>query len=139
MNDPIKPYKLTFEERPQYLYAHIKAEATDHPTAVDFWGKIITKCREIGGDRLLVLQEIPGGLNTGETFNVATDVTAMSIQDIKIAFVDPNTELYETHQFGQLVGTNRGAWAQVFTTIPEAENWLLQGLGSSISSHRMDE
>jgi hypothetical protein len=138
MNDPIKPYKLTFDERPQYLYAHVKGDATDHATAMDYWRKVIGKCREIESTRLLIVQEIPGGLTTGETFNVASDVTAMRIHDIKLAFVDTDTELFEAHQFGQLVGVNRGAWSQVFTTIAEAENWLLQGIGSSLSSRRMD-
>lgn len=139
MNEPIKPYELTFDERPQYLHAHIKAEATDEQTAIDYWQKIIRKCRQTKGDRLMVVQEIPGGLNTTETFGVASAVTAIGIQGIKIAFVDPDPDLYEAHQFGHLVGTNRGAWSQVFTTIPEAENWLLQGLGGTLSSHRMDK
>jgi hypothetical protein len=139
MNDPTKPYQLTFEEREHYLCAHIKADSTDHETAVDYWRKIVEKCRRLECERLMVVQEIPGGLNTTETFNVASDVTAMGIHDIKIAFVDPDTTLYESHQFGQLVGTNRGAWSEVFTTIPEAENWLLMGLGSSLPSRRLND
>ena len=127
MNDPTKPYELTFDKRPDYLYVHLKADASHLKKAVDYWRAIIDTCREVNCDRLLVVQEIPGKLSTAETFALASEITAMGIYDIKIAFVDAETANYEAHQFGQLVGSNRGAWAQVFTTVPEAENWLLQG------------
>ena len=130
MNEPTKPYELTFEQRQHYLYARITADKTNVAKALDYWKAMIEKCRELDINRLLVEQIIPGGLDTTETFKVATEVTAMGIQGIKIAFVDPDTELYEAHQFGELVGGNRGAWSKVFTTVPEAENWLLQGMTS---------
>lgn len=132
------PYELTFEQRPEYLYAHLQAEATDVDKAVRYWQNIVDKCRELDFKRLLVVQEIPGGLSVTDTFLLATKVAAMGINGIKLAFVDPETHLYETHQFGQMAAGNRGVWVEVFTTIPEAENWLLQPMGSSLTAHKMD-
>ena len=126
MNEPTKPYELTFDKRQDYLYARITAEETDPATALDYWKAIVAKCHEYDAKRLLVKQMIPGGLSTADTFNLAGEVARMGIFGLKVAFVDPFTENYEAHQFGEMVASNRGMWAKVFTTTPEAENWLLQ-------------
>src|SRR5688572_8669949 len=125
MNEPNEPYRVTFEERQKYLYSHIEADRTDRPLALEYWETIIEKCRELRTKRLLVYQDIAGGLSLTDTFAVAGEIAAMVPQGLKIAFVDPHIVHYETHEFGQLVASNRGLWAQVFTTLPEAENWLL--------------
>jgi hypothetical protein len=127
MNDPTKPYELTLDEREHYLYARITADTTNVPMSLEYWTSILAKCRELDLKRLLVEQIIPGGLSTTEMFTLATSVAAMKPLGVKIAFVDPFPHNYEMHQFGELAASNRGLWAKVFTTVPEAENWLLQG------------
>jgi hypothetical protein len=130
MTEPIKPYELTFDERPLYLYARITAEKTDVPMSIQYWTSIVGKCEELGVDRVLAEQIVSGGLDTTEMFTLARAVAAMQPLGVKIAFVDPFVHNYEQHQFGELAATNRGLWAKVFTTVPEAENWLLQGTPS---------
>lgn len=129
MNDIKRPYKLTLEVRPKYFYAHVEAGRTELEIALEYWRAIVGKCREIRARRLLVWHDVPVGLSLTDTFVLADKITAMDIHNIKIAFVDPHIANFETHEFGQMVGTNRGAWARVFTTLIEAENWLLQESG----------
>lgn len=138
MNEPIKPYELIFEQRPNYLYARITADETDVSTAVEYWQAIVDKCRETNTERILIEQLIPIGLGTTQTFTLATKIVAMDITGIKIGFVDPHPENYEHHQFGEMVGSNRGAFGKAFTTVPEAENWLMIGMGGSRPTPRMD-
>jgi hypothetical protein len=128
MTAPIKPYELTFDKRLHYLYALITADSTDLPTSVEYWNILIDKCGELGAKRLLVEQIVSGGLSTSEMFMLASEVAAMKPLGIKIALADPFVHNYEQHQFGELAAGNRGVWAKVFTTVPEAENWLLQGV-----------
>ena len=126
MTEPTRPYELEFEKRPDYLYARVAADSADEPTAVEYWKAIIDKCRELGVKRLLVEQLIPTGMSMTDTFELATEIAAMEVFGIKIAFVDSYIEHADVNQFGEMVAGNRGVWAKVFTTIPEAENWLLQ-------------
>jgi hypothetical protein len=128
------PYELTFDKRLHYLYAEIHALETNVTTALEYWQTIITKCREFESNRLLVRQDIPGGLSTGEMFALASEVSAMDAPGIKIAFVDPDLENFEGHRFAELVAGNRGLWAKVFTTVPEAESWLVPGITGTSSA-----
>lgn len=126
MNAVVLPYRLYFEPRPQYLYVEIEAGRIDRDTALEYWGTIIEKCRELTSRRLLVWQDVPVGLSLGDTFTVAGGIAAMGVAGIRIAFTDALLSHYDMHQFGALVAGNRGLDAEVFTDLGEAERWLLR-------------
>jgi len=126
MTDPTKPYELTFEKRQNYLYARITADETNVPTSVEYWQAIIDKCRELKVKRFLVEQVIPIALSSTDTFMLATEIAAMQPDDIKIAFTDAFEQHYDQNKFGELAAGNRGVLYKFFTTVPEAEDWLLQ-------------
>ena len=128
MGNIAKPYQLNFDLQPHYLHARVTAEAMDVPTAIEYMTAAITKCRELKARRLLIEHVVGVGLSINDTFEVARAVASMPVMGLKMAFVDNDPQYYETYQFGELVGANRGIWGRVFTTVPDAESWLLENL-----------
>jgi len=117
-------FKISFEDRPEYLYALIKGDTSKSVTKIECWGEIITRCRKDGRHRLLVVLDGPGNATELDAYESTRGIIALGLQGLKIAYVDLNPENHKNNQFGELVAGNRGVFAKVFTTEPEAEQWL---------------
>lgn len=118
-------YELTFEPAEDHLRVFVKGVLTAPQTRIDAWTEIIERCREDGCDRLLVVQDSPGNPSEADAFESSRGITAIGLRGIKIAFVDIDPAHHETNKLGEMVATNRGAFAKVFTREPEALDWLL--------------
>lgn len=127
MNDPCKSYKLTFEARPHYLYAHIKAETMTRRTAQIYLREIADECLRLRYRRLLIERDVPMMLSDLDVFGVANDFFDM-VKFVRIAVVSPYEDHEDALRFAVLVGTNRGARFAAHPTIWEAEKWLLEGV-----------
>jgi hypothetical protein len=127
MTDLTRPYELTFEARPQYLYAQVKADTITEQIAAGYLREVADKCRELECDRLLLHRDIPEMLATGTLFFVAADFQKM-ISGIRTAFVNPHLSNRNELDFAVTVGTNRGADYAVFDNDADAEAWLLRSL-----------
>jgi hypothetical protein len=125
MNEADKPYQLTFEERPHYLYVRITAPTITEPIAMSYLREISDKCSEIKCKRLLLHRDIPEMLPDGVLFFVAAEFQRM-IAGIKTAFVNPYMANESSFNFAVTVGTNRGADYGTFNNDADAEAWLLK-------------
>jgi len=119
-------YTVTFENRPNYLYAFVKGDLARPDTRIECWTHIVKRCRDDGANHLLVVQDSPGNATPTDAFDSSAGIVALGLGGIKIAFVDLDPSHYENNKFGELVAENRGAWAKVFTTEPEGVTWLLK-------------
>ena len=117
-------YELRFEDRPGYLYAHVRAPHVDEDIARAYLGEIADHCRGSHCSRLMIYRDIPEVLNGGALFFVAADLQAM-LQNVRVAFVNPYEQNIEGLEFGNIVASNRGGSFANFATEPEAEAWLL--------------
>lgn len=124
MNQTERLYELSYENRPEYLYAYIKGDLSESKTKVECWDQIIRRCRADERERLLVVLDGPGNSTELDAFESSREIVDLGLQGLKIAYVDLDVANYESNQFGELVAGNRGAFAKVFTTEPEAHNWL---------------
>src|SRR5437667_2156919 len=82
-----KPYELTFEKRPDYLYARIKAPALDRATALDYLGEIADRCAATRCKRLLVDRNIPAATTDADAVLAIKDYVRMSA-GLRVAFVN---------------------------------------------------
>lgn len=124
MSEAAAQYELTFESRPGYLYARVKADSVSEDSAVEYLTKIAEKSDELRSTRVMFHRDIPEMLPTSTLFHVAKLFREL-ISDRRVAFVNPYYELDEDFAFGLMVGTNRGADYNIFRNDKIAESWLL--------------
>lgn len=55
-----------------------------------------------------------------ETYNLASDLASFGFTGISVAFVDRQTDHFETNHFGEFVASNRGMIVRNFNSIDEA-------------------
>jgi hypothetical protein len=123
MSEP-KPYDLTFEQRPEYLYACVKASSIDEGMARAYLEETAARCHEMGANRLMIYRDIPAVLDTTAMYFAATYVRKI-LHGIRTAFVNPYTSNEKMLAFASNVGFNLGEQHQVFNNEARAEIWLL--------------
>ena len=124
MKRPVSKYELTFEPRPGYLRAHLKAEWIDAATAMAFNREMSAKCDEFDRDKLLVIREIPMMMDTLDIFDVTNDFIIV-MRGRKVAYVNTHPAIARDFEFIVDVATNRGGTLNVFASEQDAEAWLL--------------
>ena len=123
----VESYRLTFEERSEYLYAKIKADTIDEDIARAYLREVEAQCARIKCGRLLLHRDIPAMLPDGVLYFVAEAFQEMT-RGVKAAFVNPYEANQKSIDFAVTVGINRGGHYKTFTNDTDAEQWLLKGL-----------
>jgi hypothetical protein len=124
MSDPAVPYELTFEKRPGYLYAHVKAETMTGEIALSYLREIMDEAARLEQDQLIIEREVPVMMSSGTLFFATTEFTDM-IRGMRVAYVNPYPDLDKDMNFAQTIATNRGADYNVVRNVEAAEKWLL--------------
>ena len=118
-------YKLTIVERPTYLHA-IVTGPNDRATVMRYLGDVQRECVARGSSRVLIEERLEGPrLNTMAVFQIAAEgsVSARGTFDA-IAYVDVNAEGHGM-KVAETVAVNRGVPVKVFSSVVDAERWLL--------------
>ena len=113
---------LTFDERPEYLYARISAKDLDRKTALDVLGEISLKCATTRCKRMLLEREMSEIMADEHLFASIKDLVEMS-GGIRIAFVNPHVPTEEARK--RLSKCKTGADFKYFNDAEEAQRWLL--------------
>jgi len=122
--NPIKPYKLTFERRPEFLHARVEGERDSYELSIAYWTEIAAECSRISATKLLVEEDIPEVVGYSDMFRIAAELPELFL-GIAIAFVDRYADQAELNEFGELVAQNRGVRGRYFADAADAEAWLL--------------
>lgn len=120
-----KPYTLTFEERPGYLYAVVTGEHDSYEISRAFWQEIAEEADRIEAKNVLIDESIVESVSMADVFALATEIPKMGFGSTRIAFFDRYLEQEEVNAFGELVAVNRGLNGKAFNSFQEAEKWLL--------------
>jgi hypothetical protein len=121
---PPAEYKLTFEERQGYLYAHVQSDSIDENGIIAYLTEVTNTCLETKSDRVLVVRDITATLGIANQFHTTTDfVERMTSR--KVAFVNPYPFVEDEMAFAITVAKNRGGNFRLFRDIESAEQWLL--------------
>ena len=118
------PYEVGFERRPEFLVAHVSAPKDSVEVSLGFLREIAEECRRGQYGRVLVVEDIPNNLSTGEMYEVASRVPKFGGHGLVIAYVDLQAEHHELNLFAETVAVNRGVLVKCFRTVAEAERWL---------------
>ena len=119
-----KPYRISFEERPGYLYVYVEGEHDSYAISLAYWQEVAFECKARGTTRVLVDENIVQNVSVAEMYQVASEMPSMFC-GIAIAFRDRHADQAEINEFGELVAQNRGVVGKFFVDLEEAENWLL--------------
>jgi hypothetical protein len=125
MQDNAKSYELTFEERPGYLYAHVKADTMTVEMSAAYLGEVVDKCTELGLKSVLIYREVPYILDSPVSIYYSMQDEIQLLKGLKLAIVTPFPDTEEGLNFAILVSNNRGADFKLHQTIEAAEKWLL--------------
>jgi hypothetical protein len=121
----VRPYKIRFEERPGYLFAHVKAETIDRNTAFAYLQDLGAKCAELNAKRLLVIRDIPMVMSDVKNYQCLTEMIRV-LGRIRLALVNPYSEFASAVDFGTLVIRSKRYDYKAFTSMDDAEQWLLE-------------
>lgn len=123
----MKRYNISFESRPQYLFARITGHDLDKEIELDYLHDVVAMSHKLRYSRVMVEKEIPKTLPNDEILEIGDRFAAMDALDLMIAFVDPGPEDLSQSPFVALIGRNSGILAEAFTGEGAAELWLLHG------------
>ncbi|HVE38792.1 MAG TPA: hypothetical protein VNM14_02820 [Planctomycetota bacterium] len=122
MADPA--YKLTTEDRQGYLYAKMSGEKDSLESTMAAVTELAGICLARKVNRLLVEHDMPGKLSTLDVYKMASRLPEL-FDGIDVAFVIHRSEIPDNPKFLENVARNRGATGRLFSSVEDAEAWLL--------------
>ena len=123
--DSSKPYTLTFECRPQYLYAFVTGEKDSYEISKQYWQEIADECKKSGFKKVLIEEDIEENVSMTDMYQFCAEIPQLGFFGIRVAFVDRRQDQQQLNQFGETVATNRGLLSRVFNNFEDGEKWLL--------------
>jgi hypothetical protein len=118
-------YKLTIIQKRTYLHA-IVTGFNNRENVAHYLEEILRECKARSCFRVLIEERLDGPrLSTMDVFQIASEGSDRSIGYFKaIAYVDVNAE-GNLMKFAETVAVNRSLPIMVFSSVSDAEKWLL--------------
>ena len=120
-------YKLTINQKPTYLHAIVTGQ-NDRENVVRYLEEIRGECIARNCFRVLVEERLDGPrLGAMDVFQIVLEGRSKASGTYKaFAYVDVNAD-GGLMKFAETVAVNRGVPVAVFSTVADAETWLLNG------------
>lgn len=119
-----EPFEIEFEERPGYLYAHVRSETIDPDSATSYLSMVAERCAESKCRRLMMVRDIPVILPDIDLFFAAQGFLE-KLRGRKVAIVNPHPSIDDEVKFAVMISTNRGGNFSFHQCPEDAEKWLL--------------
>lgn len=121
----VMSYKLTIIQKPTYLHA-IVTGLNSRENVTRYLEEILHECTVRGCYRLLIEERLEGPrLSTMDVFQIAAEGTTRAGGNFEaIAYVDINAQ-DGLMKFAETVAANRFLPVKVFSSVSDAEKWLL--------------
>jgi hypothetical protein len=119
------PYSLKFEQKDTYLHVTVTGQ-NSRETAAQYVQELLRECVARNCGRLLIEEHLEGPrLPMLDVFEIVADVSKKALGLLKaVGYVDVNAE-GDVMKFAETVALNRALPLRVFSTVAEAEQWLL--------------
>ena len=118
------PYRIVYEEYPNYLYALVHGEEYGYEILSGFLREIANECKVREFDQVCIEENITGTASDEDVARIATELTDLGFADIRMAYIDRFQEQAELNEMGQDIAVDNGADVQIFKDQLEAERWL---------------
>jgi hypothetical protein len=128
-------YKLTIDQKPTYLHVIVTGR-NSRENVVQYLEQTLRECIARSCFRVLIEERLDGPrLGTLDVFQIVSEASSKADGIVKaIAYVDVNAE-GNLMQFAETVAVNRGVPVVVFSTVAEAEKWLLNEGRADAKNH----
>ena len=120
-----RPYELSFDPRPEFLYAKIAAPSINRSLKLDYLAEVVLRCAESRCKQILLERDIPVMVTDEELEETIEDVVKAS-EGVTIAFVNPHREIEPKLKKFVSRGKRRGGSFRYFSARDDAEKWLLK-------------
>lgn len=120
-----RPYELSFEARPEFLYARVAAESINRSLKLDYLAEVLLKCAQSRCKQILLDRDIPVMVADDE-FEKAVEDMVKASEDVSIAFVNPHRDIERQLRKFVTQGKRRGGRFRYFSGRDAAEKWLLK-------------
>jgi len=122
-------YAITFDRRPLYLHATVVGQNSKENVA-GYLEKVRLECVASGIARVLIEERLVGPrLGPADVFDIAAGGSSRTGGVFEaIAYVDVNAD-GAMMKFAETVAVNRGLPVRLFSTVSDAEQWLLGRTG----------
>jgi len=119
-------YKLTIKPKPSYLH-FIVTGRNSKQAVMQYLEEILRECKNQNCYRILIEERLEGPrLGTVDIFRIVSEKSSAGTGILKaIAYVDVHAE-NNLMQFAETVAINRSLPVSVFSTVADAERWLLK-------------
>ena len=123
-------YQLKFVQKPGYLHAIVTGENSKENVAA-YLAELRGECIARGCYRVLIEECLEGPrLRTLDVFEIIFKGSKEALgMYTAIAYVDLNAE-GDLMKFAQTAAVNRGLPVSIFSSVADAEQWLMRGQGS---------
>jgi hypothetical protein len=122
-----KACQITFEPRNQYLYFLVEGETQNYPVMKQYWQDIAQKKSEYNSNLILLENDIPAVVSIVDMFRIVSELSGMGLSGSKLAVVDRYPEHLRANEFAVTVAINRGVRMRTFSSVRDAEKWLMTG------------
>ena len=119
-----KPYKISFEPRPEYLYVYVSGDEDNYEISHQYWMEVAEHCRRTMCKKVLIEEDIKETASMADVYRLASELPNMGFLGVRIAFYDRFAAHQDLNEFGELVAVNRGLHGKIFNDFDEAEKWL---------------
>jgi hypothetical protein len=118
-------YRLTIHEKPTYLHAVVTGR-NSRENVERYLAELLRECTTRKCSRVLIEERLEGPrLQTLDVFEIAMEASKKARRKMRaIAYVDVNAA-GELMHFAETVAVNRSLPVAVFSTVTDAESWLL--------------
>ena len=120
-----RPYELSFENRPEFLYARVAASTINRSLKLDYLAEVLLKCAQSRCKHILLERDIPMMIGDDEFEQTIEDVVRAS-EDVSIAFVNGHHDIERKLKKFVNQGKKRGGRFRYFSAREAAEKWLLK-------------
>ena len=126
MINKMKTFDLNIYQKETYLHIIVKGKNTRENVKA-YLSNILQECYERKCFRVLIEEHLEGPrLGTIDVFSIASQGALNAFGKIKaLAYVDVNAE-GDLMQFAENVAVNRSFPVKVFSSVAEAEKWIME-------------
>lgn len=118
-----KQYTIEMEDRGEYLHVVVGGDKLTAPISAAYWNEIAERCFELDRQKILIEKDFIESVTPAEMLQMSEHLGRL-LPTRRIAFHDRHGH-ESINELGRRLARNRSVMMKTFTSIAEAEKWLL--------------